>query len=123
MAVNTYECLFLLDPNKASSDWEGVMGRVNGIVERNGGEILATRPWGEPKLCYVIKKFRKGSYLLTYFKSEPAAIAAMEREARLDDVILRHMVLKLHPHIAKEILAHFQDAQPEAAAATADASK
>ena len=55
MAANTYECLFLLDPNKASADWHGVMNRVNGIIERHGGRILVSRPWSEHKLAFPIK--------------------------------------------------------------------
>ncbi len=52
MAVNTYEILFLLDPNKFSADPDGGLKQVNGIVEHYGGQIVFTRPWGEPKLAY-----------------------------------------------------------------------
>lgn len=116
MAVHTYECLFLLDPNKSSSDWESTMGHANGIIERNGGKILVTRPFGETKLSFPIRKFRKGSYLLTYFQSEPSAISRMEHDTRLSDVVVRHLVLKLDPAIAKDILSHMNgepDANPQ----------
>ena len=113
MAVNTYECLFLLDPNKSSADWDGVMGQVNGIIERVGGEILISQPWGEPKLAYPIKNFRKGRYLLTYFHCEAGKIAEIEQECRLNDVILRQLVLRLHPHIVEDILAHIQGVEAE----------
>jgi small subunit ribosomal protein S6 len=108
VAVNTYECLFLLDPNKASADWEAVMASANGIIEKHGGEIVDSRPWGEPKLAYPIKKFKKGNYLLTYFNSESTKIPEMEKDCRLNEAILRHMILKLHPQIAEDILAHLR---------------
>lgn len=106
MAVHTYEVLFLLDPNKASADWDGVVAQMNGIIEKAGGEIIDTRPWGEPKLAYPIGKFRKGTYLLTYFKTEASSIEPMEQELHLNDVVIRWMILKLHPHIAEGIIAH-----------------
>lgn len=108
MAVNTYECLFLLDPNKASADWEAVMNGANGIIERHGGEIVDSRPWAEPKLAYPIKKFKKGNYLLTYFTVESTKVPDIEQDCRLNDAILRHMILRLHPQIAEEILAHLR---------------
>ena len=134
MAINTYECLFLLDPNKMSADAAGVTGRVNGILEQFGATIVHTQPWGEPKLAYPIRRFKKGSYVLTYFHCESTAIPKIEAECKLnDDVILRHMVLKLHPVIAKEVLAHLEgrseeesartDTAAETAAATAPASR
>lgn len=106
MAVHTYECLFLLDPNKASTNWNAVSADVNGIIERNGGEIFDSRPWGEPKLAYPIEKFRKGVYMLTYFNCESTKIAAIEADSRLNESVLRLMILKLHPQIAEEIMAH-----------------
>lgn len=112
MAIHTYECMFLLDPNKSSADWDGLTKQCNGIIERHGGEIVLTRPWGDTKLAYPVKKFRKGSYLLTYFKSEPSKLADMEHDFRMLDAILRHLVLKLHPRIAEEILAQLTGQAP-----------
>lgn len=112
MAVHTYECLFLLDPNKTSADPAGVQTQVNEVIERCGGEILVSLPWGEPKLAYPIEKFRKGSYLLTYFKSEATAIAQMEEIFRLSEVLLRHLIIKLHPKIAEDNLAHLRGERP-----------
>ncbi|MFO0945895.1 MAG: 30S ribosomal protein S6 [Planctomycetota bacterium] len=121
MAVHVYECLFLLDPNKASADLDGIIHQLNGTITKAGGEIVDTRLWGEPKLAYPIEKFRKGTYVLCYFKSEAKNIVEMEAQFRLNDNILRQMVLKLHPHIAEGILAHLQGGgdygEPQAAAA------
>ena len=108
MAENTYEVLFLLEPNKFSADPEGSTANVNGMLEAHGGKVLFTRPWAEPKLAYPIKNFRKGSYLLTYFKAEPKAIAAIEHDVRLNDLVLRHMVIRLHPKIAEQIIAQLE---------------
>lgn len=116
MAVHTYEVLFLLDPNKSSADWDGSLRHCNGIIEKAGGEIIDSRPWGEPKLAYPIGKFRKGTYLLAYFRSDPNAIAEMERQCRLSELIIRHLFLKLHPHVAEGILAHLSGAEVEPAA-------
>lgn len=119
MAVHVYECLFLLDPNKASADLDGIIQQLNGMITKAGGEIVDTRLWGEPKLAYPIDKFRKGTYVLSYFKSEAKNIVDMESQFRLNENILRQMVLKLHPHIAEGTLAHLQGGEQEVAPAAA----
>lgn len=123
MAEHFYECLFLLDPNKASADWDAAMGRANGILERHGAQIAESRHWGDPKLAYPIKKFRKGSYLLTYFTSDAKNLPAMEADCRLEDLILRQMILKLHPQIADDIQAHLRgEAEEDAAEVASEAA-
>ncbi|MBY0586937.1 30S ribosomal protein S6 [bacterium] len=106
MAVNTYEILFLLDPNKFSADPDGGLRQVNGIVEQYGGEIVFTRPWGEPKLAYPVKNFKKGAYVLTYFKADSLAIPKIEHDCRINEMILRHLVIRLHAKIADQVIQH-----------------
>jgi small subunit ribosomal protein S6 len=121
VAVHTYEALFLLDAGRASSDWEGVSGQVNGVITRNGGEILHTRPWEVQKLAYPINRSRKGVYLLTYFKIESAQLAAIEADIRISEFVLRKLIIKLPPNVATEMLTHYTEEQhaPEEAAVPA----
>jgi small subunit ribosomal protein S6 len=107
VAVHTYEALFLIDPNKASADVEGVAQQVNGMLVKNGGEILHTRPWGEMKLAYPIQKFKKGFYLLTYFTMDAQKLDSVAYDCRVSELILRNMIIKLHPRVATDILDHY----------------
>ena len=68
MPVNSYECLFLLDPTKTSTDMDGVKTQLHGTLEKYGAEILASRKWDDRKLAYPIGGHKKGIYHLTYFK-------------------------------------------------------
>ena len=113
MAQNMYEVLFLLDPNKASADWDNTVATANGILEEHGAEILESGLWGEPKLAYQIENFRKGTYLLTYFHADGQSIEPMEKKFKLADPIVRHMIVKHHPKIAERILADIRAAQEE----------
>ena len=117
MAVHTYEGLFLLDAGRASSDWEGVSGQVNGVITKNKGEILHTRPWEVQKLAYPINRSRKGVYLLTYFKIDSPQLAAIEADLRINEFVLRKLIIKLPPNVAKDMLAHYTEEHPEPEAA------
>jgi len=121
VAVHTYEGLFLLDASRASSDWEGVSSQINGVITRNGGEILHTRPWEVQKLAYPINRSRKGIYLLTYFKIDSVQLAAIEADIRINEYVLRKLVIKLPPNVAKDMLTHYTEEQqaPEEAAVPA----
>lgn len=106
MAVNTYEILYLLDPNKFSADPEAALGAVNGIIEHHGGQIVYSRPWGEPKLAYPIKNFKKGAYVLSYFNIDGLAIPKIEHDLKLQDLVLRHLIIRLHEKIAEKVVEH-----------------
>lgn len=109
MADSTYEGLFLLDANKASADWDGVSGQVTGLIERHGGKIAFAAPWTEHRMAYPVGKVRKGSYLLTYFECPGPSIPQIEHDCRLNDSVLRQMILRLPTTIADQILQHIND--------------
>jgi len=109
MPVNSYECLFLLDPTKTATDMDGVRTQLHHTLEKHGAEILASRKWDDRKLAYPIKGHKKGLYYLTYFKAESKKISEMELDFRLSEIILRHMVSVIDPKWNDEMLAVAQD--------------
>ena len=106
MAENVYEGMFILDSNRYAKDAAGVAGTVTEIVEKNGGELLASRLWSEQKLAYPINGQRKGAYWLTYFKLDSTRLTDLNRAARLNDNVLRSMVIKIDPRLVDAMVAH-----------------
>ena len=89
-----YECLLLLDPALAASDWDGITGKIKSQIEKRGGEVVSLKKWDERQLAYEIQKKNRGTYVLVYFKNEPSAIVAIERDFNLDEQIIRTMILR-----------------------------
>ena len=108
MPVNSYECLFLLDPTK-TADLEAVKTQLHGMLEKHGAEILASRKWDDRKLAYPIKGHKKGVYYLTYFKAESKRLSELDHDFRLNEVILRHMISHIDPKWEEEMLAVARD--------------
>ncbi len=106
MATNVYEGLFILDSNRYSRDAGGVSGQIGEIVQKHGGEMLASRLWEERRLAYPVEGHRKGTYWLTYFKLDSQQIALIERQFRINDNILRSLILKVEPRIADTLVSH-----------------
>ena len=106
MAVNVYEGMFILDSNRYSRDQVGVSGQIPEILQKLGGEILASRLWEERRLAYPIDGHRKGTYWLTYFKLDSGQLTALNRECQLSESILRTLFLKVDPRIADALVSH-----------------
>src|SRR5262245_30691903 len=109
MAANVYECMFILDTNKVAGDQAGVAKTLQGILERNQAEVLASRPWAEQKLAYPIKNHKKGLYYLTYFRTEGKNLVNIERDLQLNETVLRSMVLKVDPKLVEIMLQMARD--------------
>ena len=86
MPVNSYECLFLLDPTKIATDVDGVKAQLHGTLEKYGAEILASRKWDDRKLAYPIDGQKKGVYHLTYFKVDSQKVTEIDHDFRLNEV-------------------------------------
>lgn len=106
MAVNVYEGMFILDSNRYSRDQAGVSGQIPEMIQKLGGEMLASRLWEERRLAYPIDGHRKGAYWLTYFKLESDQLTGLNRQCQLSESILRTLFLKVDPRIADALVSH-----------------
>src|SRR5215471_19358914 len=86
--TNTYEAMFLLGPGAQTQGDAGV-GLTRGIIERHGGQIIHIKKWDERKLAYEIKRQKRGTYVIAFFKASGNAVAPIERDVKLSDDFLR----------------------------------
>jgi len=109
MPVNSYECLFLIDPTKASTDMDGIKGQLHGTLEKYGAQILASRKWDDRKLAYPIRGHKKGVYHLTFFKADSRKMSEIDHDFRLNEFILRHLISVIDPKWEEEMFAVARD--------------
>ena len=93
--MRTYEGMFLIDNNKATSDWDAVVRHVQGILEKRGAKTLSVEKWGERKLVYRIGGHKKGTYMLIYLDAPAGSIIELRRDCQLSDIIIRSLLLKV----------------------------
>ena len=117
----TYEGMFLV---QSGSDFHAASQPVNTVLERSDAEILSIHPWEERRLAYEIKGFKRGLYILTYFKMDPANLSELHRDSELNEGILRMMILRRDKLSDEEVNAQtpaeaiqYQAAAAETAAA------
>ena len=99
-----YETLYIINPNLSDEDYRSVVDKFTGVVEKNKGVVTHVDEWGKKTLAYNIKKFDKGSYVLTQFCGESDLIEELKREMGLDDRILKYQNIKLSDNADPEEL-------------------
>ena len=96
-----YEGMFLLD---AGQDIEAAGEPIRKVLGRGEAEVLTLKPWDERRLTYDIEDRKRGLYVLTYFKLDPTRVAELERDAELNEGVLRMLVLR-RDHVTDEQLS------------------
>ncbi len=104
MASKVYECMFILDSSKVGGNIDTADKQIRNLLEKNNAEVLVSRPWEERKFAFPINKQKKGIYYLTYFSAEGKAVDAIERDCALNEMILRHIVIRIHPKLVDTML-------------------
>jgi small subunit ribosomal protein S6 len=105
MPANVYECMFILDSSKVAGNLETADKQLRAVLEKNNAEVLVSRLWDERKFSYPIKNQKKGIYYLTYFSSEGKNLVTIEHDCVLIEIILRTIVIKIHPKLVETMLA------------------
>ena len=100
---NEYEAMYLLENNAASADFEGTAGQVDQILTKHGASIVQKEKWDERKLAYEIKGQRRATYYLVYYTCDPLTQPAINEDLALNEVVLRHLTLKLEEPISEHI--------------------
>jgi small subunit ribosomal protein S6 len=105
LSEHVFESMFILNPNSYAKNPGGVANTVEELVKNSGGKILASRLWNEQKLAYPINGHRKGVYWLTYFSLEATEMPKFNRACQLQDMILRHLAIKVDNRIADTLVS------------------
>jgi small subunit ribosomal protein S6 len=85
--------MVVLDPNLADDAVEKEIAKIKDYVTSEGGEISAVDLWGRRKLAYEIDGQKEGFYAVIKFRAEPRVVAPLTKAYRLNEQILRHIVL------------------------------
>lgn len=92
--MNEYEFVYILQPGLDEEGIQAAMDRLDGIITGGDGEIISTERWGMRKLAYPIKRHFEGYYVLQQLNMPPATSQVLERTLRINEDVLRHMILR-----------------------------
>src|SRR5437762_11622579 len=79
--------------NAALTDEESaaLLTQLGETVKGLGAEVTKVENWGKRRLAYDINKQREGTYAVLEVSAEPAMIKEFERQAKLNESVLRFL--------------------------------
>jgi small subunit ribosomal protein S6 len=95
-AMRDYELVFIAAPQLDDEGLVTLNERVTGWITAGNGTVTKVNVWGRQRLAYQIGKHTEGIYVQFDFELAPGASRELERSLRIDEQIIRHLVIRLN---------------------------
>jgi small subunit ribosomal protein S6 len=92
--VRDYEAVYIFDTTTTEEQLNEKVERYHALLTQGGAEVTAIDHWGRRQLAYPIRKQSAGYYVVTQFKSGPDPLPEYERLMKLDEGLLRYLVVQ-----------------------------
>jgi small subunit ribosomal protein S6 len=96
--MNNYETVFIATPVLSDAQTKELLGKFQGVITENGGQITSSEEWGLRKLEYPIQKKSTGFYFLVEFTGEGNIIETLETQFRRDERVIRFLTFRQDKH-------------------------
>jgi small subunit ribosomal protein S6 len=91
-----YEVTYILRPSLEETEIDERINTLAESLKTNGGEVVGEiEKMGKRRLAYEIDDVREGYYVVMKFKSDAAQAKELERQMRLNDDVMRALLIKL----------------------------
>ena len=92
---NYYESMFVVDVTDGEDAVKASVEKFVGLISNNAETVYEVNEWGKRRLAYAINDKAEGYYVVVTFKANPEFPAEFERLCKIDESILRSMVIRL----------------------------
>lgn len=93
--MKKYEILYVVQPRIEEEAKTALVARFEDILTSNGAEIIESKDWGKRRLAYEINDFKEGFYQIVKIQAEnDAAIKEFDRLAKINENIIRHLIVR-----------------------------
>ncbi len=86
--------MVILDPDLEERTVAPSLETYLNVIRTSGGSVEKLDVWGRRRLAYEIQKKSEGIYAVIDLQAEPAAVAELERQMRLNESVLRTKVIR-----------------------------
>jgi small subunit ribosomal protein S6 len=88
-----YEAVYIFDSALEEAAINERLARFHALIQQPGVEAPQVTHWGKRQLAYPIKKHETGYYVLAKFETAAAALPEFERAVKLDEGVLRFLIV------------------------------
>lgn len=93
MSIRKYETMIIFESTLTEEQFKGEVEKIQQFIKDNKGEVTEVDEWGKRKLAYEINKKNEGYYVVVYFELDNNKLKELERYYRLNENIIRFIVL------------------------------
>lgn len=93
--MRKYELMFIVKTTMEQSAASTLANSYKKLITDEKGEVTNFKEMGQRKLAYEIKKQTNGFYFLINFSANTDTIKELDRRLRLDENVIRHMIINL----------------------------
>jgi small subunit ribosomal protein S6 len=122
MAVaRDYELGIIVNPDVGDEQTRAIVDRITHTIAANDGQVVRVNAQGRRRLAYPIEHHRDGMYFYFDMVLPPQAVTELERTLRVNEDVIRHLVLVRDPRAVAQ--QRQRDAEADAQAAAAQAAQ
>ena len=89
-----YEIMVILDGSLEERTVAPSLDQYLNVIRTSGGSVEKLDVWGRRRLAYEINKKTEGIYAVVDLQADPAAVAELDRQLRLNELVLRTKVIR-----------------------------
>jgi len=86
--------MVILNPDLGEEPLAAATQRIGEQIGARGGQVDKVDTWGRRRMLYPIKHSRDGHYVVYTFRSEPQTVQELEAAWRIQEEVLRHLVVR-----------------------------
>jgi small subunit ribosomal protein S6 len=101
--LKPFEMLVMIKAAIGDEDLTACRGRLEGWLGEYGANLEEVVDLGELPLAYPVKKNNRGHFLLFWFDGPGELPQAIAKRIRVDEEILRYLLVQRHPAAIKTI--------------------
>ena len=92
--MREYEVGFIIHPDLEDEETNAMIEKIKGWIVDSGGQVTDVDIWGRRRLAYQIQHQREGFYVFMQTQMPPTAVARLERNLRIAEPVMRHIVVR-----------------------------
>ena len=100
--TKNYELTVMVDSQIPDEGVEEAIKRYEDMIAGQGGEVVNIDRWGARKLAYEVRKQQQAIYAIYQFRGDAKILSELDRSCKLDESVLRHMVVAVEEEFEVE---------------------
>ncbi len=93
--MSLYESTFIVCQDASAQDANNIAKSFTDLVENMGGKVIKKEYWGLRTLAYLVKKNKKGHYIMLSLDAEDKVMKELERHYRVKEEVIKFLTIRV----------------------------